>query len=151
MRPRTKQSSQGKHIVGYKRPPEKNQFQKGVSGNPSGRPRRAPSFSDRIRKELLSRQTVNVGGQRLSLTTEEVLIKSFIQHAIRGKNTRAMEVVLEWILDLQGLVEKDKRAKQISYSKLTREAIEKMTPQERIELYRSSLSEINREAFDSGT
>src|SRR4051794_38225853 len=114
MKPRAKQSAKDRYVVGYKRPPEKTQFQKGISGNPSGRPRKTPSFSDRVRKELLSRQTVNVAGRRLSLSTEDVLIKSIIQHAIRGKNSKAMEMVLEWMLDLQSVdAEKAKQAWQI--------------------------------------
>ena len=152
MRPRAKQSAQGKYLVGYKRPPEKSRFQKGISGNPSGRPRKAPSFSDRVRKELSSRQTINVGGQRLSLTTEDVLIKSFIQHAIRGKNAKAMEVVLEWILDFQSVdAEKAKQATQTSRPEITREALAKMTYEEQVELYRSTLAEMNRKAYDSET
>ena len=150
MKPRAKQSADGKYPVGYKRPPEKSRFQKGSSGNPSGRPKKTPSLSDRIRKELLSRQTVNVGGQRLSLSTEEVLIKSIIQHAIRGKNSKAVELVLEWILDLQIVdAEKAKKLPQTSPFEFTREEIKKMTVAEQEQLYLRTLAEMNRTAYDS--
>jgi hypothetical protein len=149
---RVKQSVHGKYLIGYKCPPEKNRFQKGISGNPSGRPRKTPPLSDRIRKELSSRQTVNVGGQRLSLTTEDVLIKSFIQNAIRGKNAKAMEVVLGWISELQALDErKASQEARSSFREITREEIQKMTHAEQVELYRKALAEMNRKAYDSDT
>jgi hypothetical protein len=150
MRSRAKQSARDKYLVGYKRPPEKTRFQKGISGNPSGRPRKTPSFSDRVKKELSSRQTINVGGQRLSLSTEDVLIKSFIQHAIRGTNAKAMELVLEWILDFQSVdAEKAKQVPRTSLPEITREALKKMTYEEQVKLYRSTLAEMNR-AYESG-
>ena len=36
--------------VGYGRPPVINQFRKGVSGNPSGRPKGSPTLQDLIAK-----------------------------------------------------------------------------------------------------
>jgi hypothetical protein len=148
MRTRSKKFAPEDYTVGYKRPPEKNRFQKGASGNPSGRPRKKPSLTDRIRKELLSRQTVNVGGQRLSLTTEDVLIKSIIQNAIRGKNVKAMDVVLGWISSLDATKAAET---QNSFPEITREALAKMTPAEQAQLYRRTLAEMNRKAFDSDT
>lgn len=32
--------------IGYKKPPKKHRFEKGISGNPAGRPRRKPASCD---------------------------------------------------------------------------------------------------------
>jgi hypothetical protein len=47
--------------VGYETPPKASQFQRGCSGNPSGRPRRAPGIAELLGK--VSKQKVLTQGK----------------------------------------------------------------------------------------
>jgi hypothetical protein len=38
--------------VGYGKPPKGGQFKKGISGNPSGRPKKPLDFASQLKKEL---------------------------------------------------------------------------------------------------
>jgi hypothetical protein len=52
----------GSDEIGYGKPPRKNQFTKGHSGNPKGRPRGSKNLSTVVLRE--SRQPVRVNGPR---------------------------------------------------------------------------------------
>lgn len=64
------------------------QWKKGVSGNPSGRPKSAPSFTAVVRARLQSRLA---GGDR---TAMDQLADRYIELAMGG-NTRAAEILLD--------------------------------------------------------
>jgi hypothetical protein len=44
--------------VGYGKPPKNIQFQKGISGNPTGRPKKAPDFDHQLIRESNSLMTI---------------------------------------------------------------------------------------------
>jgi hypothetical protein len=80
--------------VGYKKPPKTTQFQKGRSGNPSGRPRQNPGIAEIFRK--VSKQVVQTNGQngeRRSMTKIEASITQLINKATTG-DLRAMKILL---------------------------------------------------------
>ena len=49
--------------VGYGRPPTRTQFQKGRSGNPSGKSRKQRSFADDVSRALQERVVVTKDGR----------------------------------------------------------------------------------------
>jgi hypothetical protein len=133
------------YTVGRGRPPIHTRFPKGKSGNPKGRPRKAATLPDKVAKILAKTQTVNVGGKNTSLTLEDLLLTSIIQNAIRCKNAKSMMVALEWIRDLDLARRKQMQAAKAKQSRITSEMLEKMTDQERTDLYFETLRRVNGE------
>ena len=75
--------------AGYKRPPTATRFRPGESGNPSGRPKRCPSF----RETLLARLAAPAGGARHGNTKMQALVATLVDAAISG-DARAQALVL---------------------------------------------------------
>lgn len=82
------------HQVGYKRPPPQHQFKKGVSGNPSGRPRKAdrtPSegqahaeLDDILLKEALRPITLRENDQVIEIPMIQAVFRSLGVAAVKG-------------------------------------------------------------------
>ena len=80
--------------VGYGKPPKANRFQKGKSGNPSGRPRRNPGIAEMFRK--VSKQVVQAKGPNghQRMTKLEASITQLMNKATAG-DLKAMKVLLQ--------------------------------------------------------
>lgn len=79
--PKHKQSD---HKVGDKRPPREHQFVKGKSGNPRGRPKRAPSMDDLWLEEAARKIGVNTPKGTLRITRAEALIRRIMTRSLEG-------------------------------------------------------------------
>lgn len=72
--------------VGYGRPPKQHRFVKGRSGNPSGRPRKAPSIADLVAKELATRvEITEPNGRRRRHRKDHLLIRQLLNKALKGE------------------------------------------------------------------
>jgi hypothetical protein len=71
--------------VGYGRPPKATQFKPGVSGFPSGRPKRKPSFSEVTEQVLNKKIEMRAGDRVLRMSNKEALVQSAIRQALAGK------------------------------------------------------------------
>jgi len=81
--------------AGYRKPPRKNRFRKGVSGNPNGRPRRTKNIDSLIERELDQAISVKEGGQEIKLRKREAIVKRLVANALKG-DTRSIEYLVKY-------------------------------------------------------
>jgi hypothetical protein len=79
--------------VGYGRPPKSGQFKKGISGDPSGRPKKSSDFASELQKELQSKVTINENGQKKVIKKSEGVAKQVVNKALSG-NLPAVRLVM---------------------------------------------------------
>jgi Family of unknown function (DUF5681) len=80
------------YTVGYGKPPKKNQFKKGQSGNPRGRAvnrfaksaKEPLSFENALIAELKSRITVTKNGRSKKITKLQAFATSMVTRALQG-------------------------------------------------------------------
>jgi hypothetical protein len=73
------QSDDANYEIGYKKPPTKNQFKKGQSGNPRGRPKRAEGVSI---SEVLDGKQRGKNGEVIS--NREAIVIRILNDALKG-------------------------------------------------------------------
>jgi hypothetical protein len=89
--------------VGYRKPPKHGRFQKGVSGNPKGRPKVARDIRAAVLRELNTHITITENGRQIRALKAEVIAKQAVNGAMKGKTSH-----LRLILDTsQQAAEKD--------------------------------------------
>ena len=90
--------------VGYRKPPTKSKFQKGKSGNPSGRPKRTYGceepldFHKELIAELKSPMTINEAGNKKKVAKLQAFVKALVARAFQDK--AMMKYLLNWIVKL---------------------------------------------------
>jgi hypothetical protein len=76
---------------GYGHPPKHRRFQKGQSGNPTGRPKGASSFKADLTAELQEKIAFSENGKERWISRQQALIKSLaaaaLQNDIKAVNT----------------------------------------------------------------
>src|SRR5579884_4137762 len=77
----------GDYEIGYCKPPKHAQFPKGVSGNPSGRPKKPPSMAEVLQNGLNRPVTIVENGQRKTVTKMEAVVESLTDKSIVGDVT----------------------------------------------------------------
>ena len=90
----------GGYEVGYGKPPVEHRFQKGRSGNPSGRPKHQPSFAEQIRKALNTKIVVAERGKRRRIAKSEAAFTQLVNQAASG-DKRALTILLKAMTALQ--------------------------------------------------
>ena len=79
--------------VGYGKPPKANQFKKGKSGNPKGRPKGSLNLATDLTFELREQITVREDGRARRVSKQQALLKSLVAKALQG-DVRATAAVL---------------------------------------------------------
>jgi len=74
--------------VGYGKPPKKSQFQKGTSGNPTGRPKKARDLGATLLREANSLIPItDNNGQKMRISKHDVAVKVLLNGAMKGKSS----------------------------------------------------------------
>ena len=82
--------------IGYGKPPKSGQFKKGISGNPSGRPKKQSDSASELMKELQSKVTLLENGKRKAITRFRGINRQVVNKALSG-NLSAARLVADWI------------------------------------------------------
>lgn len=70
--------------VGFGKPPRHGQFRKGVSGNPSGRPKGKRNLATVLERTLQEKVVINENGERKTVTKLEAALKQLVNKAAGG-------------------------------------------------------------------
>ena len=70
--------------VGYRKPPKSGQFKKGISGNPSGRPKKQSDFLSALLREANSKVPITEKGKRKMVKMIDVVAKQVMTKAATG-------------------------------------------------------------------
>lgn len=100
IRDRTTAPEEVPYKVGNKRPPKHSQYTEGVSGNPSGRPRRSTSFMADLAEVLREAVKIQENGKTKTVSKRKGMIKRFAAKALNGDD-RAFGRLIPFILALE--------------------------------------------------
>jgi len=79
--------------VGYGKPPETSRFQKGQSGNPSGRPKGSRNTALAIHRALNRTVQATVDGKRRNVPLSEAVAMTLSQRALAGDQRAAVSLL----------------------------------------------------------
>jgi Family of unknown function (DUF5681) len=97
MMPKKSKSSSKSYKVGYRRPPNKFQFKKGRSGNPTGKRNRSsktPDLKAQLESELNKAVTIRSGKQAKTLTKAAAGIKQLVDQFAKGDRNARRDLFL---------------------------------------------------------
>lgn len=86
----------GDYQVGYGKPPKANQFKKGQSGNPKGRPKTTPKLHDLVAREAARLITVTEGGKQIKIPQLDMIIRRLFRDAMQG-DRNAAKLILQFV------------------------------------------------------
>jgi hypothetical protein len=92
--PEQSQAGEADYSVGYGKPPAKQQFKPGQSGNSRGRPPGRINIATALREAVQQKRPVTIGGKAHEMSTLDVMIRKQIEKAVTG-DTKSFNAVVE--------------------------------------------------------
>lgn len=103
--------------VGYGKPPVSNQFKKGKSGNPKGRPRGTRNLLTDLEEVLSKKVTVFENGEKKSVSAQMATIQRLYEKALMG-DQKSIALLLGYAEQLANEKEAHDAEKALSASDL---------------------------------
>ena len=104
--------------VGYGRPPQHTRFEKGRSGNPTGRPKGAKSLATLLGEALDRRVVVTENGKRRVITKREIIVAQLVDKSAAA-DLRAMALLLGMVQQIEARAAARAAARAIAPSATT--------------------------------
>jgi len=79
-----KKTEGGEYEVGYGKPPKHTQWQKGQSGNPSGKKKKEQSLFDELKKLSAKEIVVQQNGVSVMMTQGKAMLTAALNKAMNG-------------------------------------------------------------------
>jgi hypothetical protein len=89
-------NKEGGYEIGYGKPPRSTRFQKGQSGNFSGRPKGAKNFTTVAEEALREPVVINENGRRKTATKMKVIFKQLVNKAAKGDH-RSIQLLMAYL------------------------------------------------------
>jgi hypothetical protein len=115
-----KESAEGQvQRVGYGNPPTHSRFQKGRSGNSTGRPRISKDFATITRRMLLERVVIVENGHKQTLSKQDVILKQIVNKALKGSN-RFRALLLEYVPSMDLVLRRRPVPPKVAFERIKR-------------------------------
>ena len=106
--------------VGYGKPPRHTRFQKGRSGNPTGRPRGRKNMATLLSAALDASIIVVENGRRKKITKREAIVTQLVNKSASA-DLKATQIVLAMLRELEALADGD--AESAAFTEADKEII----------------------------
>ncbi len=97
----TENKTPAAYEVGYGKPPQATRWKKGVSGNPSGRPKKKTSIDDLLNRELNKKHRIVEDGIQKHLIAKEIIAKRLCMELMKEKSVKTLQKAFEVIKSLE--------------------------------------------------